>query len=119
PCHPHLGGPGGPHGPVGRLALTGAHASAAAPLTLPTEPPGWEEQRYALTLRGRDALNPMTELNMEFRNHNGEQGQRVLEALGNGATLQQTAEALAVELVDLKPWLSKLEGPGMIRLQRG
>ena len=116
---PYLSVPGVPHGPIRRFALTGTQASAAGSLTLPTEPPGWEEQRYALTLRGRDALNPMTELNMEFRNHNGEQGQRVLEALGNGATLQQTAETLALELVDLKPWLSKLEGSGMIRLQRG
>ena len=61
----------------------------------------------------------MTELNMEFRNHNGELGQRVLDALGQGGTLQQTADGLGFELVDLKPWLGKLEGSGMIRLQRG
>lgn len=116
---PYLSVPGVPHGPVRRFALTGTQATATASLTLPTEPPGWEEQRYALTLRGRDALNPMTELNMEFRNHNGDLGQRVLDVLGRGDTLQQTAEALGLELVELKPWLGKLEGSGMIRLQRG
>jgi hypothetical protein len=116
---PYLSVPGVPHGAARRYALTGAQAAHTASLSLPTEPPGWEEQRYALTLRGRDALNPMTELNMEFRNHNGELGQRVLDALGQGGTLQQTAEELGLELVDLKPWLGKLEGSGMIRLQRG
>ncbi len=116
---PYLSVPGVPHGAARRYALTGAQAAHMASLSLPTEPPGWEEQRYALTLRGRDALNPMTELNMEFRNHNGELGQRVLDALGQGGTLQQTAEELGLELVDLKPWLGKLEGSGMIRLQRG
>jgi len=116
---PYLSVPGVPHGPIRRFALTGTQAAAAASLSLPTEPPGWEEQRYALTLRGRDALNPMTELNMEFRSHHGEQGQRVLDALGQGATLQETAAGLGLELVDLKPWLGKLEGSGMVRLQRG
>lgn len=116
---PYLSVPGVPHGPARRFALTGSKAAATASLSLPTEPPGWEEQRYALTLRGRDALNPMTELNMEFRNHHGEQGQRVLDALGQGHTLQQTASDLGLELVDLKPWLGKLEGSGMVRLQRG
>lgn len=115
---PYLSVPGLPHGPIRRYAH-GTQAAATTSLSLPTEPPGWEEQRYALTLRGRDALNPMTELNMEFRNHNGEQGQRVLDALGQGATLQQTAEGLGLELLELKPWLGKLEGSGMIRLQRG
>src|SRR5690606_9894287 len=116
---PYLSVPGTPHGPTRRFALSGGQGAATASLSLPTEPPGWEEQRYALTLRGRDALNPMTELNMEFRNHNGEQGQRVLDALGRGDTLQQTADGLGMELVELKPWLGKLEASGMIRLQRG
>lgn len=116
---PYLSVPGLPHGAVRRYALTGSQAASTASLALPTEPPGWEEQRYALTLRGRDALNPMTELNMEFRNHNGETGQRVLESLGQGDTLQNTADRLGMELLDLKPWLGKLEGSGMIRVQRG
>jgi hypothetical protein len=116
---PYLSVPGVPHGAARRYALTGTQAATTAPLSLPTEPPGWEEQRYALTLRGRDALNPMTELNMEFRSHHGELGQRVLDALGKGDTLQQTADGLGLELVDLKPWLGKLEGSGMIRMHRG
>ncbi|HET8985335.1 MAG TPA: hypothetical protein VFN03_06215, partial [Trueperaceae bacterium] len=116
---PYLSVPGVPHGAARRFALTGTQAATTASLSLPTEPPGWEEQRYTLTLRGRDALNPMTELNMEFRNHNGDLGQRVLDALGKGDTLQQTADGLGLELVDLKPWLGKLEGSGMIRMQRG
>jgi len=61
----------------------------------------------------------MTELNMEFRNHHGDVGQRVLDVLGHGDTLQNSAESLGLELGELKPWLERLEGSGMIRLQRG
>lgn len=113
----YLSVPSAPHGPVMRYALTGTKTTSS--LALPSEPPGWEEQRYALTLRGRDALNPMTELNMEFRNHHGDVGQRVLDVLGRGDTLQDSADSLGLELGELKPWLERLEGSGMIRLQRG
>lgn len=114
---PYLSVPAAPHGPIMRYALGGTKVSAS--LALPSEPPGWEEQRYALTLRGRDALNPMTELNMEFRNHHGEMGQRVLDVLGHGDTLQNSADSLGLELGELKPWLERLESSGMIRQQRG
>jgi len=110
--------PSQPHGPARRYALLGTQPSPP-PLSFPKEPPGWEERRYALTLRGKDALNPMTELNMEFRDHHGDVGQKVLDVLGRGLTLQDSADKLSLDLGELKPWLERLEGGGLIREHRG
>ena len=89
---------------------------AAPAVPLPDEPPGWEAQHYVLTLRGRDALNPMTELWMRFRNTYGAPGQRLLEVLADGATLEAVATALDTPLEELRPWLQKLEAEGMVRV---
>lgn len=110
--------PSEPHGLARRYALPDSH-TPPPPLAFPKEPPGWEDRRYALTLRGKDALNPMTELNMEFRDHHGDLGQRVLDVLGRGLTLQESADRLALDLGELKPWLERFEGAGMIRVHRG
>lgn len=84
-------------------------------LALPTDPPGWEARRYGLTLRGRDALNPMTELSMRFRTEFGRTGARALEAFRNHLSLEETAERLAVELSDLRSSVERLETEGFIR----
>lgn len=84
-------------------------------LALPTDPPGWEARRYGLTLRGRDALNPMTELSMRFRAEFGRTGARALEAFRNHLSLEETAERLAVELSDLRSSVERLEAEGFIR----
>jgi len=102
-------------GPARRYALPDAVAERAPELKLPAEPPGWEDLRFALTLRGQDALNPMTELNMEFRKDHGRIGQSVLETLGRGDTIEQAARRLELELSELKPWLERLEHAGLIR----
>jgi hypothetical protein len=105
---PYLQIEGGAGGPTTRFALL--EDDAAMPdLHLPDEP------RYALTLRGQDALNPMTELAMHFRSSFGRVGQRVLEALGGGLTLEQTSEQLHLDLQELKPWLKRLEDEGLVR----
>ncbi len=91
---------------------------SAPVVPLPDEPPGWEAQHYVLTLRGRDALNPMTELWMRFRTTYGAPGQRLLEVLANGATLETVAAALDTPLDELRPWLQRLEAEGMVRVAR-
>lgn len=111
---PYLQIEGGAGGPTARFALLEDDA-AMVELHLPDEPPGWEQQRYALTLRGQDALNPMTELAMHFRSSFGRSGQRVLEALGRGLSLEQASENLRLELQELKPWLKRLEDEGLVR----
>jgi hypothetical protein len=87
-------------------------------LHLPDEPPGWETQRYVLTLRGRDALNPMTELWMRFRSTHGTEGQRLLEVLAEGATIEHVSGAMEAELEELRPWLKRLEDEGLVRVGR-
>ena len=91
---------------------------AAPVVPLPEEPPGWEAQHYVLTLRGRDALNPMTELWMRFRATYVAPGQRLLEVLTDGATLEAVAAALDTPLEELRPWLQRLENEGLVRQGR-
>jgi hypothetical protein len=84
---------------------------------LPDDPPGWEDRRFTLTLRGRDALNPMTELSMQFGQAFGGSGRGILDTLGRGMTLEETAARLDVDLQELKPWLQRLQDDGLIREQ--
>ena len=100
-----------------RFAALDEPAAPAVPL--PSEPPGWEAQHFVLTLRGRDALNPMTELWMRFRSTYGAPGQRLLEVLADGATLEAVATALDTPLEELRPWLQRLEAEGLVRVGGG
>ncbi|MGL4610066.1 MAG: hypothetical protein ACRCYY_10320 [Trueperaceae bacterium] len=84
-------------------------------LVMPDEPIGWEQQRYQLTLRGRDALNPMTSLSMEFQSGYGKQGKRLLEQLSKGLNAEKLSESLIMTISDLKPMIEKLEREGLIR----
>lgn len=84
-------------------------------LTLPTEPPGWERLRYGLTLRGRDALNPMTELSMRFQGEFGRAGRRALEGFRGDLNLEEAADALKLDLSELKTTVERLEAQGFIR----
>lgn len=87
-------------------------------LHLPDDPPGWEERRYDLTLRGEDALNPMTELAMHFGERYGNSGRLILEALERGLSIEQTASELGLDLEELKPWLRRLEEEGLVRVRQ-
>lgn len=112
---PFLLVPAETHGPQRRYALAEEAVRKAPEIALPEEPPGWEEQRYQLTLRGRDALDSMMELSMEFRAEFGREGQKILRTLGRGDTLDQVAAELGLELGKLKPWLEQFEADGMLR----
>ena len=87
-------------------------------LHLPDDPPGWEERRFTLTLRGEDALNPMTQLAMQFSERYGDSGRKILGALEEGLTIEQTANELGLDLEELKPWLRRLEEEGLVRSGR-
>lgn len=84
-------------------------------LHLPDEPPGFESRRYRLTLRGKDALNPMSEVSSQFRHVYGSGGKRVLEQLKQGFTVESVSQHLGVELSAFKPQLDALESEGFIR----
>lgn len=106
---------GATEGPTRRYSLGEQAVERAPEIELPDEPPGWEDRRFTLTLRGRDALNPMTDRFMQFRAEHGELGRRVLTELGKGDTLGRTAKALELELGELKPLLERLERAGTLR----
>lgn len=95
-----------------------AHLETVPDLELPEDPPGWERRCFDLTLRGRDALNPMTELSMEFSDSYGTNGRRVLEAVRRGLSIEDAAARLGLDLQALKPWIERLETDGLIRLRR-
>lgn len=84
-------------------------------LKLPDETPGWEARRYALTLRGRDALNPMTDRWMRFRATFGTRGQKVLEAFGEGAAIEEVAIGHGVELEEVQRWVKQWGEEGLVR----
>ncbi len=84
-------------------------------LTLPGEPSGWEGRRYGLTLRGRDALNPMTELSMRFQGDFGRSGRRALEQFRRDLSVEVAAGTLGLEVAELGGLVERLEAEGFVR----
>ncbi len=84
-------------------------------LPLPEDPPDWETRTYHLTLRGRDALDPMTELAMRFDQEYGPSGKQILRALKRGLDVETTGAELGIELDQLAAWLRRLEQDGLVR----
>ena len=102
---------------LGRFAAAEDVARLPA-LPLPEDPPDWETRTYTLTLRGRDALDPMTELSMRFDETYGPSGKEILRALRRGLDVETTGAELGLELDQLGAWLRRLESDGMIRSGR-
>jgi len=104
---------------AGGAGLGGAFASAdrlaTTPLRLPDEPAGWESHRYTLTLRGRDALNPMTDRWSAFDRAYGEAGRRLLEAVGGGDALDVVARASDTDFDALRQAVERWESDGVVR----
>ena len=92
-----------------------AACERAPTLTLPGEPSGWEGRRYGLTLRGRDALNPMTELSMRFQGDFGRSGRRALEQFRRDLSVEVAAGALGLEVAELGGLVERLEAEGFVR----
>jgi len=99
---------------LGRFAAEPAVDRLPA-LPLPDDPPDWETRTYHLTLRGRDALDPMTELSMRFDEDYGAAGKAILRALRRGLDVETTSAELGMDLDALGGWLRRLESEGMVR----
>lgn len=87
-------------------------------LRLPRGTPGWEDKRFDLTLRGRDALIPMTALAMEFDARYGSQGRQLLELLQQGLSAEEVSAKLQVDLSTIQSGLEALVKDGMIRVRK-
>jgi hypothetical protein len=74
----------------------GAYPAALRPkpLTLPRVIGAWASERYVLTLRGRDAVNPITDTYNRARAAHGKPALEVLTLLGRGKTPLEVAVAL-------------------------
>ena len=92
-----------------------AYEDKPAILLPPTDPLGWERQSYSLTLRGRDALNPITELSMRFKSQFGKRFEGILKSLNKDSTPESLSNQLGIGLSELRLHMDKLEKEGFIR----
>ncbi|MFC6591052.1 hypothetical protein ACFP81_02720 [Deinococcus lacus] len=100
------------------LPQPGAFTAAAHPptLTLPRSLAGWAHLPYALTLRGKDALSPITSVHHEFRSQFGDRGGlALLQALAQGQSPADYALRAELALTELEPLLRQLRDQGYIR----
>jgi hypothetical protein len=85
---------------LGRVQIggreNGAYPAALRPkpLTLPRVIGAWASERYVLTLRGRDAVNPITDTYNRARAAHGKPALEVLTLLGRGKTPLEVAATL-------------------------
>lgn len=99
--------------------VSGAYAACEAPpeLTLPDvgTQAQWLTRRYQLTLRGKDALNPMTDTAMQFVSDYGEEGRLLLAQLRDTVAMETIQSRLAMEHEILRNLIERMELEGLLR----
>ncbi|MBB6100069.1 hypothetical protein HNR42_003534 [Deinobacterium chartae] len=108
--------------PFARLEATFEEGVFPAPLRpqtliLPKPLAGWAHQNYALTLRGRDALNPITAVHQVFKTEVGAFALEFIKHLGSGRTPADYALRHDQPLHDLEPVLNALIKGGYLRAE--
>ena len=88
-------------------------------LILPRSFAAWAHHSYALTLRGRDAGNPITGTYHEFRRQSPGVGAALLAALAQGQTPADYAMQTDTPLHDLEPALQELLNGGYLKEKEG
>jgi hypothetical protein len=84
-------------------------------LNLPKSVGVWATARYALTLRGRDAVNPITDHYNRLRGTYGKPSLEVLAQLGRGKTPFEVAGHLALELGEIEVTVTAFIREGLLR----
>ena len=99
------------------LPYEGAFPAPLRPQTLilPRSLAGWAHHAYGLTLRGRDAVNPITDIFLNFRTQYGAPGLELMRAAAQGLTPAEYAMRSDVALHDLEPLLQDLLKAGYVR----
>ena len=99
------------------LPYEGAFPAPLRPQTLilPRSLAGWAHHHYALTLRGKDALNAITDMHQTFRAKHGQPGLAFMRALGEDLSPAEYAMRTDVALHDLEPMVQDFLTGGLIR----
>jgi hypothetical protein len=84
-------------------------------LNLPKAVGAWATARYALTLRGRDAVNPITDHYNRLRGTYGKPSLEVLAQLGRGKTPFEVAGQIALELAEIEVTVTAFVREGLLR----
>jgi hypothetical protein len=84
-------------------------------LNLPKSVGAWATARYALTLRGRDAVNPITDHYNRLRGTYGKPSLEVLAQLGRGKTPFEVAGHMALELGEIEVIVTAFIREGLLR----
>lgn len=99
------------------LPYEGAFPAPLRPQTLilPRSLAGWAHGHYTLTLRGRDALNAITDIHRGFRLQYGPVGLGFLRSLWENLTPAEYAMRGDLALSDLEPLLREFTQTGLVR----
>ncbi|WP_288432447.1 hypothetical protein [uncultured Deinococcus sp.] len=99
------------------LPYEGAFPAPLRPQTLilPRSLAGWAHHTYGLTLRGRDAVNPITDIFLNFRTQYGAPGIELMRAAAQGLTPAEYAMRSDAALHDLEPLLQEFLKAGYLR----
>ncbi|PTA69424.1 hypothetical protein C8263_02400 [Deinococcus arcticus] len=99
------------------LPYEGAFPAPLRPQTLilPRRLAGWAHHQYALTLRGKDALNAITNVHQNFRARHGQPGLILLRALAEGLTPAEFALRDDGALHELEALVQEFVQGGFVR----
>ncbi|WP_369411301.1 hypothetical protein [Deinococcus betulae] len=99
------------------LPYEGAFPAPLRPQTLilPRSLAGWAHHQYALTLRGKDALNAITGVHQAFRTRHGAPGLAFLRALGEDLSPAEYAMRSDEALHDLELMVQEFLQSGLVR----
>ncbi|WP_245872895.1 hypothetical protein [Deinococcus planocerae] len=99
------------------LPYEGAFPAPLRPQTLilPRSLAGWAHRQYDLTLRGRDAVNPITDVYLTFRARHGTAGLALPRAPREGLSPAEHALRADAALHDLEPLIQEFVKTGYIQ----
>jgi hypothetical protein len=99
---------------------TGAYPAVLRPvrLNLPRIIGAWASERYAFTLRGRDAVNPITDQYNRARATHGKPNVEVLAQLGRGKTPLEVAQTLERDVAGLEGIIEAFLREGLLTHRR-
>ncbi len=106
---------------IGRLNAglreNGTYPAALRParLVLPRVLGAWATERYTFTLRGRDAINPITDQYNRARAAHGKMALELLARLGRGQTPLESAATLERDVTELEPLVETFLREGWLR----